>query len=107
MEGPSWAQNQKIQMVKDALKRKSISISREFGEPLEFPINDESSAVKAIQLLGYDPQLFSRELADAYGLKQANLTMPGNITKPEYVPQKIWDSASEQEKIEFLNKIGK
>jgi hypothetical protein len=76
MEGPSWGQNQKIQMVKDALKRKSISISKEFGEPLDLPIPDENTAVRAIQLMGFDPTMFSKELADAYGLKQANLTTP-------------------------------
>jgi hypothetical protein len=100
MEGgtkPTWAQEQKMQMIKDALKRKKVSIAREFGEPLDFPLTTEEEAVRAIQNLGFDPTMFSKELADSYGLKQAN------FVRPDFVKQEDWDKATDSQKQQFMD----
>lgn len=59
---PSWGQMQKKAALKSGLNRGHIIIGKQWGEPEEFDVKTYADALKAIELSGFDPALFTEEL---------------------------------------------
>lgn len=80
---PTFGQENKIAALRTGLKRRNVTIGREFGEPSKYPINTIDDAYAAIQDAGLDPALFKDELYDLEPVKV--LDKKGNVgTIPRY-----------------------